>query len=1128
MQAYADFVLAGGVPSEFNGLTAELLQAYLEALSASGYFDTLLAGQAEFLNAYLAFLQGGGNIDDFTGLPQPFTFPVPQGQLASNQFMALRGSRTELAPFNGQIDRSRSDVIYDETTGAPLYFKFGSTRAAIGDAQLIEAGRISTGGVSWGRWVNGTAYAQTDTALPLGEIGVHVIAGPMVTNMPATGLIEYDFVGGTNPTLTGGEVGSLSTAKAAISFGSVTRVGAELTTDFADRSYTLRTVGGIAATAQNGIALRQDLAPGFFFGEVLQTTGGLIEVVGTGAACASACTGEIRGYISGDEAAELAVSYIAKDAGGVEVLGAAGFAKGDPIDTGTGGGTGGGTDNGGDFSTALAGANFDTTFAGTFYIYPVVNSSGQTDFNSVPTLGPAARNAAGAITQLNDYRNPSVIRWSQGTAELLDQRGDDRALLLTYGPGDVGFFGSTTTASDYGLLASVANAATFLPTAGSVTYDLLYTTPAYSLNPALADGTFDAQIAVQFGSVPRLGLEGTLTLDTAYTFSTIGGVASPQINRNLARTDFFLQASLSGEGLLCTSAIACSLALRGVFSDDYERIASTWITQQNGQTVYGASIFGADEVPGLSLTGGAGEQGGSLTADFGAGGVNLAFADGGGLNRLQTNRQVYTAAGTPFSVQFDDRGITSATASDRLLWERGTLLTTDLAGTAQWQVGRYTGGRFETGLETAVGTIWGSNNGFAYAAIAPLSGSLPATGTIAYSLLAATRPTYSDERTAPGTFAAQMALLLGAAPKLGVEGSITMPDASYDFTTIGGIADPAASQLFFNATFLNFSGSASITGSGDGSICQGGGCAMGLAGSIGGDAGALANLSYYVSGASTTSAPNISGAAVFAGEMATGGGGTTGDLPNGTAVANQLVAYASTVVGIDSRNETEVIYSDTTGAPLAHQWLLNDFTTENERPNIGSNVENESGSVAGIIGWTRWAGGTTGGRYYDAPTIDIAANKGWHEVAGTAATNLPQSGTVSYQLVGNTNPTIRDGSLAPGTFSGELAVAFGATPKVGVDFAIGFGGNAYSIVTPGGVADPMAGGMPVRTDTMEFGTVFDQPVYASGGNCTGDACRVDMRGFLAGEGASHVGVTYTFGQTFDTQIDGSAVFGVAP
>ncbi|OYX66033.1 MAG: hypothetical protein B7Y88_06150 [Sphingomonadales bacterium 32-64-17] len=1122
VQAYASFVLSGGVPSEFGGLNAQALQAYLEALSSRGLFDTLLTGQAQFLRAYLTFLQNGGNIDEFEQLPPPPEFPTPAGTLASNQFMALRGSKTELAPFNGQIDRSRANVVYDEATGAPLFFNFGTTRAAIGEAELIEAGRISDGGVAWGRWVNGTAYAQANTELDLGANGIHVIAGPMATNMPATGLIEYDFVGGTNPTLTGGEAGSLSVAKAAISFGSTTRVGAELKTDFADRSYTLQTIGGIAQTAQNGIALREDLAPGFFFGEVLQTTGGLIEVIGTGAACqgSGGCTGEIRGYISGDEAAELAISYIAKDAGGAEVLGTAGFAKGDPLSSG------GGSSGGGNYEV---GPNFDLTRVSAIVAVPGTSGANTVLHLTSSISGPAARRADGGFTEISDNTVSTVNDvFSLGTATLISQFGNDDAIITRYGEGTLTSATTERTIApgQSAFVVAVSDPALFLPTAGSATYQLIESSPVVALDGSLSEGTFTAELAVDFGISPKFAMEGSLTMDSVYTFSTTGGLdAVATSGVQISRPGLFGVAPLTGEGAVCPAGATCSLRLFGQLTDDFRTIASTFYTLSGnmGTDVFGAAIFGSTDLAGLETGVDAGVASGSLTAPFADDIGMLSYVDTGGANRKQA--AVTSIAYLP--IVTDSRGLVRAygvTVNDQIDYiRRGNLAVADLAGDANWQVGRFNGGSIESDTGS-FGSLYGPDSGFGYALI-PVIENLPASGRIDYTLLGATQPTYQDGRSAPGTFAGQMAVTLGSSPMLGLEATVTMSDASYAFATEGGVAAPSV----IGSSVGNFYGNAPVTMTGSGAACASSAtCGATFSSRLGGDGGTYASLAYLVRDTSTD-LPLIGGAAAFGG---TYDPGEVVPPPTGTEETDQIVIYSSSTVGIDSREDSRVTYDTTTGAPLAYVWELNSSTTEDERPTIGNNTQHDSGSVAGVIGWTRWAGGTTGGRFYaDQDGIELPANGGWHVVAGDPATNLPTSGTVQYALIGSTAPTIRDGSLAPGSFSGELAVAFGSTPKVGVEFDVAIGGNSYAINTPGGVADPMAGGMALDTGNMRFFTEYNQPVLAQGSGpaCAGSGdCRATINGFLAGDGGTYAGVVYTFGNTtFDKQIDGSAVFGVS-
>lgn len=56
----------------------------------------------------------------------------------------------------------------------------------------------------------------------------------------------------------------------------------------------------------------------------------------------------------------------------------------------------------------------------------------------------------------------------------------------------------------------------------------------------------------------------------------------------------------------------------------------------------------------------------------------------------------------------------------------------------------------------------------------------------------------------------------------------------------------------------------------------------------------------------------------------------------------------------------------------------------------------QEGSVTDVIGWARWAGGSTAGRYFPLTSVDLPANGGWHVIFGDPATNLPASFSSSF------------------------------------------------------------------------------------------------------------------------------------
>ncbi len=229
--------------------------------------------------------------------------------------------------------------------------------------------------------------------------------------------------------------------------------------------------------------------------------------------------------------------------------------------------------------------------------------------------------------------------------------------------------------------------------------------------------------------------------------------------------------------------------------------------------------------------------------------------------------------------------------------------------------------------------------------------------------------------------------------------------------------------------------------------------------------------------------------------------------------------YAGKDVGLDARGEADVAYDDA-GRPIAYVWTLNDSTLENERPTIGTASIAEGGSASdGEISWARWHDGTTGGRYFGAPTFDLGADDGFHLTSVVRATDLPTSGTVDYVLAGATAPTVGNGSVAPGTFDGSLSVNFGAEATADFDFTVGIDSGSYNFG---------ATGRPVETSGDFFGEFGGNnlAVTGTGTVCPAGACEASVRGILGGVGGRVAGISYNFGETgnVDLWTYGAAAF----
>lgn len=243
----------------------------------------------------------------------------------------------------------------------------------------------------------------------------------------------------------------------------------------------------------------------------------------------------------------------------------------------------------------------------------------------------------------------------------------------------------------------------------------------------------------------------------------------------------------------------------------------------------------------------------------------------------------------------------------------------------------------------------------------------------------------------------------------------------------------------------------------------------------------------------------------------------TPQIGNGMERSGQFIAYAGSEIGIDQRDKV-ITRTTVDGTLNGYSWTVN----TDESPARGTNASFEAGTAGGVIGWSRWADGSTDGRYFVSPPSKRSSKQGLHLVYGTPATDIPTSGTVSYSLVGSTKPTIRDGSVDPGSFSGSAAVAFGSTAKVGLDMQVSIGGHNYAVTTAGGVTSPSSSQLSVGAN-MGFRSNID--VAPGGPACAANSCSAIVTGFLAGPGASHLGFSYTIGgSAFDKQVDGAAVF----
>jgi len=164
--------------------------------------------------------------------------------------------------------------------------------------------------------------------------------------------------------------------------------------------------------------------------------------------------------------------------------------------------------------------------------------------------------------------------------------------------------------------------------------------------------------------------------------------------------------------------------------------------------------------------------------------------------------------------------------------------------------------------------------------------------------------------------------------------------------------------------------------------------------------------------------------------------------------------------------------------------------------------------------WGRWSDGTLQARgLLGNLTLPadrtLSPNEGIHYLVGVPSVTIPTSGEFGYSLIGATQPTISNGSVAPGTFTGEARVAFTpATAHIGIQGSISIGNGSYGFATAGGISDPRSSTLTTNASHAFSGTLGATPGGSGPLSCTGAGCSVNLQGGLFGPEAARLGLSY--------------------
>lgn len=407
--------------------------------------------------------------------------------------------------------------------------------------------------------------------------------------------------------------------------------------------------------------------------------------------------------------------------------------------------------------------------------------------------------------------------------------------------------------------------------------------------------------------------------------------------------------------------------------------------------------------------------------------------------------------------------------------------------------------------------------------------NLPASGIVSYALIGGTAPTNRrDTAGSTAYFTGELGVAFGGAtPLVGVNFDVLTGTEGYRVQTAGGAANPLAGGMGVgpNGQFENQS--LSITDL-TANTCNGY-CQAQVFGGLFGVGASNAGFTYNIFDQAANNA--VQGVAVFGTEGTPVAGLGTPPTAADLILSNQSIAFANKLIGDDVHTLSEVTYN-ADGIPVGYEASLD----PNEALTSGDMVLADTGTAGnGALSWARWSDGTPGGNWYNQTLQPVGPNGGYHVIAGAPPTNMPASGAVAYDLIGFTTPTRHDESTTTGSVSGGAAVVFGANPVVALDLDITSGADSFNLYTAGKLADPEQSALAINPLDGMFHTLgvvngfggSDNAVFVdSASTFCGSTCTGFVEGFLAGDGASHMGLAYSIraNSTPSQFIDGTAAF----
>lgn len=858
LNAYYAFLQGGGLPSGYAALDAATIEAYLAALAALQGGLAAIEGLDPFFVDYFIYIAGGGDPDLFAGLPgnggggggnptDPNVPPVLTGYTGGFDAIGPRiniilgGQRNGDAFVGSETSFSASAYTLDSDGGLATYTRDpGGQVRNRGAAQQTDI--FGNADAVIGRWTNGTISLPNTFTFNENQ-GLHyLLTRPIAPGFvpTLTGRVDYYLIGATRPTIANGSLApGVFDAGMAIFLSGDYRLAMDgsITMPNGNNPYIYRfaTTGGLEDPSQSDVTIGFNTI-GAFFASIRAT-----DNAGNCNANPDLCVFNLRGSFAGDEDT-IGITYDARNGTtATAMVGAAIFEAG-PTRTFGGGGSGGG----GGGSTPTTRTNQNLAFANL-------------------TIGDDAV-SGGSVTvdgqgRIVAYQSRDREVFAQGTTQIVESGVAAGVTWTRWANGTPAgdYYGTTVFAPvgpNGGWHVIAGEALSNIPTSGTIGYNLVGSTTPTRTGEGTSSGSITGSAAVQFGSTARFGLDLTVTSGSdQIRMATDGGVSDVSRSRLVINPAGVFSSGASNPEVTTTNlagsfcASGCLSFVQGFLSGDGASGAGlSYAIRQQSVTPQGFINGTAAFERGNAI--GGGNNGGRLTTYTGGFPANTgrAYATDSGNSQPGSEAAV---VGTNGALQ---------TAGDL---RAGTAPAVEVAGDERAVLGRFSGGTatFRNGTNT-----YSANDGLPYVVLAPTVGSLPASGTIDYRVLAATSPVFTTGETPPGTFDGALSIRFGSQLQYRTAGTITMPETAgpvtYNFASTGYdqgtfqnviIAGPGPNDLFLQAN---------VTGTGRG--CAGQGCNMSFYGGFGGQNPQERLGLVYQIFPGNFSLPRIQGAVIYA------------------------------------------------------------------------------------------------------------------------------------------------------------------------------------------------------------------------------------------------------------------------